>query len=198
MDRNMRRTERVWRQQYPPIYARWCVTQPIVRQHYQPDRRIRARHTVVTNQLRVRQIGYIPTDLPDLYRIQGQHLLGTKQNKCMLVLKDDGNLYHYQQENQKFLQLNISSMDFNKVLSMTIDSNNLLWIFATGNNTRCYRLNHTGKAWHWFRKSHLDITAWSMPSSEKIQPTSLMKPMPSTNIVSATDSVTTLPTWKTK
>ena len=118
---------------------------PIVRQHYQPDRRIRARHTVVTNQLRVRQIGYIPTDLPDLYRIQGQHLLGTKQNKCMLVLKDDGNLYHYQQENQKFLQLNISSMDFNKVLSMTIDSNNLLWIFATGNNTRCYRLNHTGK-----------------------------------------------------
>ena len=31
-------------------------------------------------------------------------------------------------------------------------------------------------------------------SSEKIQPTSLMKPMPSTNIVSATDSVTTLPT----
>ena len=64
----------------------------------------------------------------------------------MLVLKDDGNLYHYQQENQKFLQLNISSMDFNKVLSMTIDSNNLLWIFATGNNTRCYRLNHTGKS----------------------------------------------------
>lgn len=101
---------------------------------------------MVTNQLRVRQIGYIPTDLPDLYRIQGQHLLGTKQNKCMLVLKDDGNLYHYQQENQKFLQLNISSMDFNKVLSMTIDSNNLLWIFATGNNTRCYRLNHTGKS----------------------------------------------------
>ena len=35
----------------------------------------------VTNQLRVRQIGYIPTDLPDLYRIQGQHLLGTKQKQ---------------------------------------------------------------------------------------------------------------------
>ena len=33
------------------------------------------------NQLRVRQIGYIPTDLPDLYRIQGQHLLGTKQQQ---------------------------------------------------------------------------------------------------------------------
>ena len=72
--------------------------------------------------------------------------LARSNNKCMLVLKDDGNLYHYQQENQKFLQLNISSMDFNKVLSMTIDSNNLLWIFATGNNTRCYRLNHTGKS----------------------------------------------------
>ena len=72
--------------------------------------------------------------------------LARSKNKCMLVLKDDGNLYHYQQENQKFLQLNISSMDFNKVLSMTIDSNNLLWIFATGNNTRCYRLNHTGKS----------------------------------------------------
>ena len=26
-------------------------------------------------------IGYIPTDLPDLYRIQGQHLLGTKQKQ---------------------------------------------------------------------------------------------------------------------
>ncbi len=72
--------------------------------------------------------------------------LARSNNKCMLVLKDDGNLYHYQQENQRFLQLNTSSMDFNKVLSMTIDSNNLLWIFATGNNTRCYRLNHTGKS----------------------------------------------------
>ena len=112
----------------------------------------------------------------------------------MLVLKDDGNLYHYQQENQKFLQLNISSMDFNKVLSMTIDSNNLLWIFATGNNTRCYRLNHTGKSVTLIPEKPFGHHGLKHASSEKIQPTSLMKPMPSTNIVSATDSVTTLPT----
>ena len=72
--------------------------------------------------------------------------LARSNNNCMLVLKDDGNLYHYQQDKQKFLQLSMPPMDFNKILSMTIDSNNLLWIFAAGNNTRCYRLNHTGKS----------------------------------------------------
>lgn len=69
--------------------------------------------------------------------------LARSNDNCMLVLKDDGNLYHYQQENRKFLLLDTSPMDFNKVLGMTIDPNNLLWIFAAGDNTRCYRLNHT-------------------------------------------------------
>ena len=72
--------------------------------------------------------------------------LARSNNKCMLVLKDDGNLYHYQQDKQLFLPLNIPCMEFNKILSMTIDSNNLLWIFASEENTRCYRLEHTGKS----------------------------------------------------
>lgn len=69
--------------------------------------------------------------------------LARSNDNCMLVLKDDGHLYHYLQKKRKFRQLDIPPMDFNKVLAMTIDPNNLLWIFAVGDNTHCYRLNYT-------------------------------------------------------
>lgn len=69
--------------------------------------------------------------------------LARSNDNCMLVLKDDGQLYHYEAEKKRFNPLDIPPMEFGKVLAMTIDSDNLLWIFATGNNTRCYKLNHT-------------------------------------------------------
>ena len=69
--------------------------------------------------------------------------LARSNDNCMLALKNDGNLYHYRQENRKFFLLDTPAIDFNKVLAMTIDPNNLLWIFVAGDSTRCYRLNHT-------------------------------------------------------
>lgn len=69
--------------------------------------------------------------------------LARSNDNCMLVLKDDGHLYHYRQENRSFSLLETPPVEFNKVLAMTINRNNLLWIFADGNGTRCYRLNHT-------------------------------------------------------
>lgn len=69
--------------------------------------------------------------------------LARSNDSCMLVLKDDGHLYHYRQANRKFHLLDTPPMDFNKVLSMAIDANNRLWIFATEKNTRCYHLKHT-------------------------------------------------------
>lgn len=71
--------------------------------------------------------------------------LARSYDNCMLVLKDDGYLYHYQKEHQKFYRLDTPPMDFNKVLAMTIAPDNLLHIFATGDGTRSYRLNHTDK-----------------------------------------------------
>lgn len=71
--------------------------------------------------------------------------LARSSDNCMLVLKDDGHLYHYQKEYQKFHRLDTPPMDFNKVLSMTITPDNLLYIFATGDGTCSYRLKHTEK-----------------------------------------------------
>lgn len=66
-------------------------------------------------------------------------------NNCILVMKDDGCLYQYLPEAQEYRQLDIPPMEFNKVLAMAIDSHNLLWIFAAGNDTHCYQLIQNGK-----------------------------------------------------
>lgn len=90
-------------------------------------------------------------DRLDTYRQTSQSFTEFKDNiflaqsnqNCMFVLKNDGYLYYYQYKKQKFIRLNTEAIDINKVLTMTIDSNNFLWIFATESATRCYRVKHT-------------------------------------------------------
>ena len=66
-------------------------------------------------------------------------------NNTFFILKDDGHLYYYQASRQAFQQLNIPAVDFSQVLSMIIDTNDVLWIFCTNNDTRSYSIIKKGK-----------------------------------------------------
>ena len=61
----------------------------------------------------------------------------------LFILKDDGYLYHYRPEEQTFHKLDIPRTAFGKVLSITIDANNILWIFTSDDNCRSYRIKNT-------------------------------------------------------
>lgn len=59
------------------------------------------------------------------------------------IIKDDGYLYHYQREKQAFEKLDIPQVAFRHVLTMTVDTNNILWIFTSNNDTRSYQISKT-------------------------------------------------------
>lgn len=61
----------------------------------------------------------------------------------LFILKDDGCLYHYQQEEQAFHKLDVPRMTFSQVLCLTVDANNVLWIFTSDNNNRSYQIKKT-------------------------------------------------------
>lgn len=61
----------------------------------------------------------------------------------LFVLKDNGELYYYDNRRQTFLNTRLPAVDFDRVQAITVDRNNILWIFATGRHTRCYRLTET-------------------------------------------------------
>lgn len=67
------------------------------------------------------------------------HIAKSDDNE-LFILKDDGYLYHYQQEQQTFQRLKVPPMAFEHVLSMMIDTNNVLWIFTSNNNTCSYSI----------------------------------------------------------
>lgn len=70
----------------------------------------------------------------------------TKSNENdLFIVKDDGCLYYYQQEEQAFRKLDIPPFTFSHVLSTVIDDNNILWIFTSDNDTRSYRIKKSGQ-----------------------------------------------------
>ena len=48
------------------------------------------------------------------------------------ILKNDGCIYHYDEEGRTFRQLTAPVAPFNRVLAMTVDERGMLWIFTTG------------------------------------------------------------------
>lgn len=72
------------------------------------------------------------------------HVAKSRDNE-LFILKDDGYLYHYQQEEQAFHKLDIPRTDFRRVLSMTIDADDILWIFTSDNHHQSYRIKKTGQ-----------------------------------------------------
>ena len=52
--------------------------------------------------------------------------------------------YYYQREAQSFNRLEIPNLEFRPtVLSMTVDSNDILWIFTSNEETQSYRIENT-------------------------------------------------------
>lgn len=72
------------------------------------------------------------------------HLAKGKDGE-LFILKDDGYLYCYQQEQQAFRRLDIPKVAFEYVLSIHVDTHNILWIFTSDNDTRSYRIQKTGQ-----------------------------------------------------
>lgn len=61
----------------------------------------------------------------------------------LFILKDDGYIYCYRREKQAFQKLQVPQVAFENVLSITIDANNILWVFTSNNDTRSYQIKKT-------------------------------------------------------
>lgn len=61
----------------------------------------------------------------------------------LFILKDDGYLYYYRQKEQAFQKLDIPRMTFGHILSVSIDINNILWIFTSDDETCSYQIKKT-------------------------------------------------------
>ncbi|WP_291527873.1 hybrid sensor histidine kinase/response regulator transcription factor [Bacteroides sp. UBA939] len=61
----------------------------------------------------------------------------------LFIVKDDGYLYYFQPEKQAFRKLEVPRISFGHVLSITVDANNILWVFTSDNDTRSYQINKT-------------------------------------------------------
>lgn len=73
------------------------------------------------------------------------HTAKSRDNE-LFILKDDGYLYHYRQEEQAFHKLDIPHTDFRRVLSIAIDANDVLRIFTSDGNHQSYRIKKTEQA----------------------------------------------------
>lgn len=71
---------------------------------------------------------------------KGQYFMANNKDDMLFILKDDGYLYYYQREAQSFNRLEIPNLEFSHVLSMTVDSNDILWIFTSNEETQSYRI----------------------------------------------------------
>lgn len=74
---------------------------------------------------------------------KGQYFMANNKDDMLFILKDDGYLYYYQREAQSFNRLEIPNLEFSHVLSMTVDSNDILWIFTSNEETQSYRIGNT-------------------------------------------------------
>ena len=69
--------------------------------------------------------------------------MAQSSNNDLFIIKDDGYIYHYQQQTQTFQKQNLPPVAFEHILSTTVDQNNILWIFASGNHTCSYQIEKT-------------------------------------------------------
>lgn len=72
------------------------------------------------------------------------HIAKNDDNE-LFILKDDGYLYHYQRELQTFQKLDTPPIAFEHVLSIMVDTNNILWVFNSGINTLSYSIKKEGQ-----------------------------------------------------
>lgn len=87
-------------------------------------------------------------DRLDIKRQISQNFVEFKEHNFMakskynelFIIKDDNCLYYYQQEKKTFQKLVIPSIEFEHILSVAVDANNILWIFSSNNDIRSYQI----------------------------------------------------------
>lgn len=76
--------------------------------------------------------------------LKDNNFLAKSKDNIVFTLKDDGILYYYQQTKKAFQKLAIPKLSFVNVLSITVDANNILWVFTSNNDTRSYQIKKNG------------------------------------------------------
>lgn len=71
---------------------------------------------------------------------KGQYFMTKNKKNILFILKDDGYLYYHQPEAHTFRKLKIPDLEFNHVLSMAVDAHDILWIFASNEETQSYQI----------------------------------------------------------
>ncbi len=74
-----------------------------------------------------------------------KNYMAQSKDNDLFVIKDDGYLYYYEPDKEVFRKLDVPPMTFGSILSTVIDKNNILWIFASGSDTRSYRIEKSGE-----------------------------------------------------
>lgn len=95
-------------------------------------------------------------------------MVKSKDNE-LFTLKDDGFFYYYQQETGTFRKLDVLQPEFEYILSVAIDANNILWVFTSNNDNRSYQINKTKDGLtlapnHLFK--HSEKLRWAFPEGQ--------------------------------
>lgn len=75
-----------------------------------------------------------------------KNYMAKSDDNDLFIVKDDGYLYYFQREKQAFQKLDVPQISFGHVLSVTVDANNILWVFTSNNDTRSYQINKTAES----------------------------------------------------
>ena len=78
--------------------------------------------------------------------LMGGLLFCKSPSEVFFVLKDNGRLLYYDNRRQAFADTRLPAVDFEQVQAIAIDRHNILWIFAAGRHTQCFRLTETDGA----------------------------------------------------
>lgn len=97
--------------------------------------------------------------------------MAKSKDNVLFTLKDDGYFYYYHQEKGMFQKLEIPQPAFEHILSIAIDENDMLWVFTSNNDNRCYRINKTGDGLSLSPKNlfkHSEKLRWVFPEERLV------------------------------
>lgn len=87
----------------------------------------------------------------------------------LFIIKDDGYLYYYQEEKKTFQKFEIPQIAFEHLLSISVDTNNILWIFTSNHDTRSYQIKKTEQGISLVynnRFKHLERLLWAFTEEQ--------------------------------
>ncbi|WP_455585169.1 two-component regulator propeller domain-containing protein [Bacteroides sp.] len=71
--------------------------------------------------------------------------MAKSRDNDIYLIKDDGYIYYFLQEEEAFHKLDTEKFPFDNVLQIMVDDSNVLWIFTSDGNSKSYQLKKNGK-----------------------------------------------------